>query len=214
VKKLSVLVSVVLTALAASACCILPLVLGVASAGTLGLSAALTPYRPYLIGVTLLLLCRAFYAAYRPTTASTCATEGDCAPDGRTSTGRSTRAMLWAITAFTLVIMAYPQIAAPRVRAQMSVVPPGPATAAVQTATFSVGKMDCEACSGQIVDALQKTTGVYDAQVSFGAKRAVVRYDSTRVSVPQLRSIIGSTGFPATEVTTLYRIQKRPRLRS
>ncbi len=82
-KKIAVLVGVVLTALAASACCILPLVLGVASAGTLGLSAALTPYRPYLIGVTLLLLCGAFCAAYRPAKASTCATEGDCAPDGR-----------------------------------------------------------------------------------------------------------------------------------
>ena len=120
----------------------------------------------------------------------------------RTGAGRPAKAMLWAVTAFTLAIIAYPQVAAKRARAQVSVMPPVPATAAVQTATFSVGKMDCAACSGQIVDALQKTPGVYDAQVNFGAKRAVVRYDPARVSIPQLRSVIGSTGFPATEVTS------------
>ncbi len=52
-KKAAVILGAVVAAVAASACCILPLILGVASAGTLGLSAALTPYRPYLVSLTL-----------------------------------------------------------------------------------------------------------------------------------------------------------------
>lgn len=48
-KKASLMFGVIVAAIAASSCCILPLVLGVASAGTLGLGAALEPYRPYLI---------------------------------------------------------------------------------------------------------------------------------------------------------------------
>ena len=45
-QKFSLLVGAVIAAIAASACCILPLLLGAASVGAVGLSAALTPYRP------------------------------------------------------------------------------------------------------------------------------------------------------------------------
>ena len=94
------------------------------------------------------------------------------------------------------------KIAAERARSQMSTALPVPASAALRTATFAVSKMDCAACSGQIVTALKKTPGVYDAHVDFAAKRAAVRYDPIRVSVPQVLAVIDGVGFPATEVTT------------
>ena len=200
-KKVIVVLGAVVAAVAASACCILPLILGVASAGTLGLSAALTPYRPYLIGLTLLILGVAFYLTYRPAKGTACATEGECAR-GTAGASRVARVSLWAVAAFTLAIMAYPQIAAERARSQMSTALPVPASAALWTATFAVSKMDCAACSGQIVTALKKTPGVYDAHVDFAAKRAAVRYDPIRVSVPQVLAVIDGVGFPATEVTT------------
>ncbi|HXG24487.1 MAG TPA: hypothetical protein VNJ09_08045 [Chthonomonadales bacterium] len=54
-KRFAILISAVFAAIAASACCILPLILGAARAGSVGLGAALAPYRPYLMGLTLLL---------------------------------------------------------------------------------------------------------------------------------------------------------------
>ncbi len=60
-KRFLPLVGGVVAAVAASSCCILPLGLGVASAGSLSLDAALAPCRPYLIALTLLMLAGAFY---------------------------------------------------------------------------------------------------------------------------------------------------------
>ncbi len=91
-KKLSVLFGVVVAAIAASACCILPLILGAASAGSVGLSAALAPYRPYFIVLTVLLLGGAFYFIYRPQKAGC---ETDCCPTGKTlRTRRFNKAVL------------------------------------------------------------------------------------------------------------------------
>ena len=201
-KRAAAVLGAVVAAVAASACCVLPLILGVASAGALGLSAALTPYRPYLIGLTLLILGVAFYLAYHPAKASTCATEGECATGGASGASRVARAALWAVAVFTVAVMAYPQIAAQRARAQMPAAPAVALPAAVQTVTFAVGKMDCAACSGQIVTALKKTPGVYDARVDFDAKRATVRYDAARVGVAQIQAVIDGTGFPAREITS------------
>lgn len=198
-KKVAVILGAVIAAVAASACCILPLVLGVASAGALGLGAALSPYRPYLIGLTVLMLAVAFCFAYRPGKAA-CDTNGQCATGTPSGVNRYSRAVLWVVAALTLAVLAYPDIAAQRAREQLAAAP-ALAPSAVRTVTFAVGKMDCAACSGQISGALKKTPGVYDARVDFDAKRATVRYDPARVSVPKVRLVITSVGFPATEVT-------------
>ena len=73
-----------------------------------------------------------------------------------------------------------PRSATQRVRSQMSIAPPVPARAAVQTITFLMGKMDCAVCSGQIVDALKKTPGVNAVQ--------------TERAFPRPRSPAGSRG--------------------
>jgi len=203
-KKATLLIGAVFAAIAASACCILPLVLGAASAGTVGLGAALAPYRPYLMGLTLLLLGAGFYFTYRPARASgdgsdRCST-ADCCATGKTArTKRLSKAVLWAITVFTLGAMAYPWIAEYRARASASTGPAVVTPATARTALFTIPSMDCAACAVQIADALQKTPGVYDAQVDYDTKRATVRYDAGRVDVAKLRQAIDRTGFPATE---------------
>ena len=54
-QKFSLLVGAVIAAIAASACCILPLILGMASAGSIGLGAAL-PLIAQRVRFTFLLL--------------------------------------------------------------------------------------------------------------------------------------------------------------
>ncbi len=201
-KQTPTLIGAALAAVAASSCCILPALLGAASAGTLGFSAALAPYRPYFIGLTVLLLGTAFYFTYRPTQAEACES-GSCATDKTESIKRFNKALLWGITLFTISAMAYPQFAAYRAEvkaASASTVQPITVSTATKTAVFSIGKMTCAECSLQIADALKKTPGVHDAEVDFKTKRAVVRYDAARVGVPKLRAVIENTGYTATEI--------------
>ena len=198
-KKLAVMIGAVFAAVAASACCILPAVLGVASAGSVGLGAAVAPYRPYLMILTLVMLGAGFYFTYRRQEAA-CDTDGGCVSPKAASTTRFGRVMLWGVTIFTLAAMAYPWIAAERARKEAKTIPVVAVSATAQTAVFQVGKMSCAECSLQIADAVKKTPGVHDVKVDFDAQRATVRYDAKRISVPQLRAAIDRTGYPATEV--------------
>ena len=94
----------VAAALLASSCCIGPVVFSLAGVGAIGASAvALEPYRPWLIGVTVLLVAVAFYGAYRPLPAEHCA-PGNCAPASR----RSARVMAWAGAVMSAVAIAFP----------------------------------------------------------------------------------------------------------
>ncbi|HZP82033.1 MAG TPA: mercuric transporter MerT family protein [Chthonomonadaceae bacterium] len=195
-KKVSVLLGVVVAAIAASSCCILPLLLGAASVGTVGLSAALTPYRPYFIALTVLLLGVAFYFTYRPQKAGC---ETDCCDVKSVRTQRISRALLWVVTLFTVGALAYPNIAAYRARVSASSVPVVAAVVKAQTVLFTIPSMDCAACAVNIADTLKKTPGVYDAKVAFDTKQARVRYDAMRVGIAQLRDVIDRTGFPATQ---------------
>ena len=67
----------------ASASCIGPVVLSLLGTGALGAgSVRLEPYRPWFIGLTVLLVVMAFYGAYRPNQAEACQ-DGLCTPQSR-----------------------------------------------------------------------------------------------------------------------------------
>lgn len=194
-KRLSVLVGAIAAAIAASACCILPLILGTASAGSVGLRAVLTPYRPYLVALTLMPLGAGFYFTYR-TEKAACGADGSSAAERTLGMKRLSKTMLWLITLFTIFSMAYPEIAAYRVHSQANSIPVGTASDKAKTVVFTVGKMTCEECTLSIAKAVKNTPGVYNAKVDFASKHAAVRYDEQRVSVPEIRKAIEKTGFP------------------
>src|SRR5262249_45192032 len=99
----------VLGALAASSCCIVPLVLfalGVSGAW-IGNLTALTPYQPIFIGVTCAFLATGFYLVYRKP-AFACG-EGDaCA---RPLRRRGVKVGLWTATALVVAAIAFPYVA-------------------------------------------------------------------------------------------------------
>lgn len=99
------LVGSVVAALAASACCITPVILALLGMGGAAFGVVLEPYRPVFIGVTLILLGGAFYFVYRGPTASGCGPSGTCAvPSRRTRL----KVLLWAVTAVVLAALTFP----------------------------------------------------------------------------------------------------------
>ncbi|HLK55189.1 MAG TPA: mercuric transporter MerT family protein [Chthonomonadaceae bacterium] len=191
------LIGGLIAAIAASACCILPLLLGAVSAGTVGLSTVLVPSRPLFIALTVFLLGSAFYFTYRPQKTG-CETEC-CVPDKPFRTRRFNKALLWVVTVFALGALAYPEVAASRARKDPSKKPPVVVSSSAQSAVFTIGNMTCEECTLSIVKALKNTSGVYDAKVDFASKRATVRYNAKRVTVAELRKAIEKTGYSVTD---------------
>lgn len=98
----------ILGALAASTCCILPLVLfslGISGAW-IGQLTALSPYQPIFIGLTLLCLSYGYCLVYR-TPKTACDESAVCA---RPVPNRLVKSMLWIATALVILAFAWPVI--------------------------------------------------------------------------------------------------------
>lgn len=95
----------VVAAAVASACCLGPVLLSLIGAGAFGAAASsLEPYRPYFIGVTVVLLGGAFYATYRPAREEACGSGGACTPSSR----RAARIALWLATVVVVLLLTFP----------------------------------------------------------------------------------------------------------
>lgn len=96
----------IIGAIAASSCCILPLVffsLGISGAW-IGNLTALYPYKPYFVAVTLAFLAGGFYMAYRKPKVA-CEPGSYCATP---TSGRVLEFFLWASTLLVAAALAFP----------------------------------------------------------------------------------------------------------
>ena len=101
----------VLGAIAASSCCILPLVffsMGIGGAWMSNLT-ALAPYQPIFVAITLGFLGAGFWRVYRkPKAAECCAEESYCASP---TSNRVLKMALWSATALVFAVLALPYVA-------------------------------------------------------------------------------------------------------
>jgi hypothetical protein len=73
-------------------------------AGALGAALVkLEPYRPWFMGLTVLLVGMAFYGAYRPNQAEAC-NDGICRPQSR----QTAKALAWVVAVMAAILIAFP----------------------------------------------------------------------------------------------------------
>src|SRR5688500_15122930 len=95
----------VITAVAASACCLGPAVLSGVGAGALSAAALkLEAFRPLFLAATIALLGAGFVVTDRRSLSEQCATDGSCAP----SSSRGAKVMLWLATIAVILLVAFP----------------------------------------------------------------------------------------------------------
>jgi copper chaperone CopZ len=181
--------------IAASLCCILPIVFALAGAGIVGAAAFLAAWRPYLLGITFLLLGLGFYFSYRKPK-HTCEPGSACE---NPATNRRGRIGLWIATVGVLIVAAFPFYSEPV--AKLLLTSKGWETAAaaprLDRASFAVEGMDCSACATVIEKKLKNLDGVRSAIVSNEEKRATVEFDAGKVTIAQLEQAIEDAGYRA-----------------
>ena len=98
----------VLGAIAASSCCVLPLVLvSLGATGTwIGGLSVMAPYKPFVVAGTVALLSYGYYLVYRPQ--RTCAPDEVCA---RPLPSRFVKLALWAATVLVVVAASFDYLA-------------------------------------------------------------------------------------------------------
>lgn len=161
----------VLAALAASACCIGPLVLALLGIGGAGALAALSAYRPYILVATAGLLGLGFYLTYKKPRA----VEGDACGCERPGAGHAGKVGLWVATLLVGFFAASPSIIAGVASAARK--PAAPASARLETAVISVQGADCEACAVNMRAALSEAGGFHELELDVAAGTARVTFE-------------------------------------
>ncbi len=95
----------IVAAVTASLCCIGPAVLAILGASSLGAFAAFETYRPFFIGLTVVLLGLAFYLTYRKR--EVVCEDGSCKIE---AAGKWNKILLWLAALLALIFLFFPQI--------------------------------------------------------------------------------------------------------
>lgn len=193
-------------AIAASLCCVGPVLFAVLGLGAFGAASFFAAARAYLLAAAVLLLAVGFYWTYfRRGTA--------CAPGEACATkpvSRMGRAGLWIVTVAVLAFAQAPyyvgHIASALARRQPAATGASGANPAdgglsfaahVQSVTVKIEGMSCTACEVPVRDALSRTPGIRMSDVSYQRGDARVEFDPKRTNIDQIKRAIDSTGYKA-----------------
>ena len=183
-----------LTTIVASLCCITPVLALVA--GTSGLASTfswLEPFRPYFIGLTILVLAFAWYQKLKPKKQIDCNCETEEKPKFVQS-----KMFLGIVTAFAIVMLAFPYYAHifyPKTEKQVIVVD----KSNVQTVKFSISGMTCASCEEHVNHEVNKLTGIISSNASYEKENAIVEFDNSKTNSSEIEKAINTTGYTVTD---------------
>lgn len=176
----------------ASLCCITPVLAIIA--GTSGIAATflfIEPFRPYLIGLTVLVLGFAWYQKLKPAKEIDC----ECEPDE--SSFFQTKSFLGIVTVVATLLLAFPNYLHMLFPENQSVQVQYVSDADVERVTFDVVGMVCTGCEAGVKHELNKMDGIVESDVSYATGTATVSYLRSKLTEEDLREAIDKTGFTA-----------------
>lgn len=182
-----------LTAIAASLCCITPVL--ALLAGTSGLASTfswLEPFRPYFIGLTILVLGFAWYQKLKPKKQIDCNCEKEEKPKFI-----QTKKFLGIITVFAIVMLAFPYYSGifyPKTEKQIIVVD----KSNIQKVEFTISGMTCASCEEHVNHEVNKLKGIINSTASYEKGNAFVEFDNSQTSINEIEKAINSTGYSVT----------------
>jgi len=185
------------SAVVASACCWLPLLLIAAGVSGAAVGSAIEVYRPWFLGAAFVFLAAAFFFAYRPKTAmprretpdSDCCSTGE---RGGWNLQKTNRLMLWLI-AFAVVAFAFFPNYIGTILGDRDAANLDPNHEQV---VIAVEGMTCKACAVTLTMGLEGTEGVASASVDYEMGRAIVSFNiGDSVAADELLEVVSTAGY-------------------
>ncbi len=181
----------IIAAVAASLCCITPILAFLGGASGLASSFSwIEPYRPYLIGLTITVFAFAWYQKLKPQQKVDC----DCEEDNKKSFWQS-KVFLALVTVIAGLLVAFPYYAKifyPKPKEIKVIVVD---KNKIQQAVFKIKGMTCESCAEHVNNEISKVNGVIEFQTSYKGASSTVKYDKNKTSVDSISTAINSTGY-------------------
>lgn len=176
-------IGAIVSAIMASACCWLPLLLLTVGVSGAGIAATVETYRPLFMIVTFVFLGAAVYFTYRPKKSATgvgvdcCPTESAvtrdcCAPTGkqRFSMMALNKVMLWGVTVLAVAFLFFPSY----VGLFLGTADDATLSENMNQAVFKIEGMTCEGCATILAEAIKTAPKVLAVKVDYEAGEAVV----------------------------------------
>ena len=187
-------VTSILTAITASLCCITPVLALIA--GTSGVASTFSwiePFRPYLIGLTILVLLFAWYHKLTPEKEIDCECETDKKPKFIQS-----KTFLGIVTIFAIVMLTFPYYSSifyPNSEKQIIVVD----KSNIKTTEYKISGMTCASCEAHVNHEVNKLNGIINSKTSYENGNAIIEFDKTKTNEAEIEKAINSTGYKVTD---------------
>ncbi|EEI92341.1 MULTISPECIES: mercuric transport protein MerTP [Bacteroidota] len=182
-----------LTAIAASLCCVTPVLALIA--GTSGLASTfswLESFRPYFIGLTILVLGFAWYQKLKPKKQIDCNCETAEKPKFIQS-----KTFLGIVTSFAIVMLAFPYYSSvfyPKTEKQIIIVD----KSNIEKVEFTISGMTCASCEEHINHEVNKLIGIVNLKASYENGNTIVEFDNSKTNISEIEKAINSTGYSVT----------------
>lgn len=182
----------IVSAIAASLCCITPVLALISGAsGVASTFSWMEPARPYLIGITVLVLAFAWYQKLKPRTAE----EIRCDCEDEKKPFMQTKTFLGIVSVFAALMLTFPGYAhifyPSNDNKEILIVN----ASDIQTVTFDIKGMTCNGCASHVENDVNKLPGIVSVNAIYEDATAKVEFDQSKVSLPQIEEAINGTGY-------------------
>ena len=192
--KSKLAITSLLTAITASLCCIAPVLALIA--GTSGFASTFSwiePFRPYLIGLTIVVLLFAWYQKLKPEKEIDCECETDEKPKFMQS-----KTFLGVVTVFAIVLLAFPYYSSmfyPNSEKQIVVVD----KSNIKTTEYKISGMTCASCEAHVNHEVNKLNGIVNSKTSYENGNSIIEFDETKTNELEIEKAINATGYKVTD---------------
>ncbi|MEX0844071.1 MAG: mercuric transport protein MerTP [Balneolaceae bacterium] len=184
----------------ASLCCITPVFAFLAGIGGIAsVFSWMEPVRPYLIGLTVLILSFVWYQKLKPRTQE----EMECAcEENEKPSFWQSKAFLGMVTAISVILLAFPYYSnaffPDTAKQEVVYVMPDQ----VETVTFNIKGMTCTGCEATVDNAARSVDGVVEVKASYKEHSAKITYLKEKTTRETIIAAINKTGFTVDEDKT------------
>ena len=182
-----------LTAIAASLCCVTPVLALIAgTSGLVSTFSRLEPFRPYIIGLTILVLGFAWYQKLKPKKQIDCNCETEEKPKFIQS-----KTFLGIVTSFAIVMLAFPYYSSifyTKTEKQIIIVD----KSNIEKVEFTISGMTCASCEEHINHEVNKLIGIVNLKASYENGNTIVEFDNSKTNISEIEKAINSTGYSVT----------------
>jgi mercuric ion transport protein len=185
----------IITAIAASLCCVTPVLALIAGSGSIVSSFSwVEPARPYLIGITIIVLGISWYLKLRPQPADEC---GCVAEKPGFIQSKSFLLIITLFAALMITFPAYAKFLYPKAPSAIL----NSESSNIQSVELSISGMTCAACEEHITHELKKLPGIIESTVSYKNKNALIKFDDSKTNIKDITNVVNATGYKVTNHT-------------